>query len=323
MIGPGGISERFASAIHTFGTQRLVAVGSRTLANAEAFAARHGVDRAVGSPEELVALPEVDVVYIATPHNSHRELAELAIDAGKHVLIEKPIATTAEDARAITDRARAAGLLAMEAMWTRYLPQADVLRQLLGDGAIGEVTHVSADFGFVAPPDRAGRLWNPDLAGGAMLDAGVYPVSFIASVLGAPSAVQTAGTLADTGVDDHVQLTLSYASGALAAATTSLRSALPTRAVLSGTGGRIELEPAYIRPSSLVLSTRAMWGTDPDAARWVDDALAQPYDAMGYEADAAARFIGDGRVESPIHDHADTVGVIAVLEEARRELGAR
>jgi predicted dehydrogenase len=323
ILGPGGISERFATAMRNRGTQRLAAVGSRSLPRAEEFAARHGVARAVGSPAELVALPEVDVVYIATPHDSHRELAELAIAAGKHVLIEKPIATTADDARAITEQARAAGLLAMEAMWTRYLPQADVLRQLLDDGAIGEVTHVAADFGFVAGYDPAGRLWNPDLAGGALLDAGVYPVSFIVSVLGAPARVLAAGTLADTGVDDHAQLTLAYEGGALAAATTSLRAALPVRAVVTGTGGRIEIEPGFIAPSTLVLSTRAMWGADPLAARWTDDALAEPYDALAYEADAAARYIGEGRLESPIHDHAETVAVIEVLEEARRQLGAR
>jgi predicted dehydrogenase len=150
----------------------------------------------------------------------------------------------------------------MEAMWSRYLPQADVLRQLLDDGAIGDVTFVSADFGFVAPTDLTHRLFNPALGGGALLDAGVYPVSFIASVLGLPLEVQTAGTLAVTGVDDHAQLTLSY-STALAAATTSLRAALPVRAVIAGTGDRIEIEPPFIRPSTLSLSTRAMWAPTP------------------------------------------------------------
>ena len=322
VLGPGGISERFADALQRHGSQRVVAVGSRSLDRAEAFARRHGVPRAVGSPEELVSLPEVEVVYVATPHPSHRALAELALQAGKHVLVEKPLAMTREDAAAMTSLGRERGLLVMEAMWTRYLPQADVIRQLLERGAIGEVTFVSAEFGFVFPYDPAHRLFAPELGGGALLDAGVYPVSFIASVLGLPESVQAAGTLAATGVDDHVQLTLDH-GGALAAATTSLRAALPVRAVIAGTGGRIEVEPPFIRPSTLSLSTKAMWGPDPDAQRWTDDALAEPYDALHLQADALARYAAEGRTESPVHDHAQTVGVIAVLEEARRLLGAR
>ena len=322
VLGPGGISERFADAVGRNGTQRIVAVGSRSQERAEAFARRHGVEKAVGSPEQLVSLPEVDIVYIATPHPSHRELAELALGAGKHVLIEKPLAMTRADAAAITDLGRERGLLVMEAMWTRYLPQADVLDQLLADGAIGDVTFVSAEFGFVAPADPTSRLFAPELGGGALLDAGVYPVSFITSVLGLPDDVQVAGTLADTGVDDHVQLTLRFGR-ALASATTSMRAALPVRAVIAGTAGRIELEPPFIRPSALSLSTRGMWGPDPEATRWVDDVLAEPYDAMHYEADAAARYVAEGRVESPLHDHARTVGVIGILEDARRVLGAR
>jgi len=300
----------------------VVAVGSRAPERAASFAAQHGIAGTAGSIEQILDMVEVDVVYIATPHDSHRALAERALDAGKHVVVEKPLATTETDAKVITSGARDRGLFAMEAMWTRYLPQANVLRQLLEEHAIGEVTYVSADFGFVAPYDPMHRLFNPDLAGGALLDAGVYPVSFIASVLGPPADVTAAGTLASTGVDDHAQLTLPYDS-AIGAATTSLRSALPVRAVIAGTGGRIEIEPPFIRPSALTLSTKAMWGPDPDAARWTDDALTDPYDALHYEADAAARFIADGRVESPVHDHAETVAVISVLERARQQLGAR
>ena len=320
VVGPGGIADRFVTALGRHGSQQVVAIGSRSLDRAEAFAAKHGVEHFAGSYAELVDHHEVDVVYIATPHDSHRALAELALEAGKHVVVEKPIATTASDAAAIVDLARARGLLAMEAMWTHYLPQADVLRQLLERGAIGEVTHVAVDFGFSAPYDPEHRLFNPAVGGGALLDAGVYPVSFAVSVLGEPRAVHAAGTLAATGVDDHAQLTLSF-DGALASATTSLRSALPVRAVLSGTAGRIEIAPPYIAPSTLVLSTTAIWASD-DAVSWTDDALSDTYDALHYEADAAARFISEGRVESPVHGHAATVAVINVLEQARRQLGA-
>ena len=166
------------------------------------------------------------------------------------------------------------------------------------------------------------RLFNPALGGGALLDAGVYPVSFIASVLGVPAGVHAVGTLAQTGVDDHVQVTLGY-DGAFAAATTSFRSALPVRAVIAGTAGRIEIGPPFIVPSTLFLSNKTSWEPDPDAARWTDDALAEPYDALHYQADAAARYVQEGRVESPLHDHEQTVGVIGVLEDARRQLGGQ
>ena len=281
----------------------------------------HGVERACASPEELADQDDLDIIYIATPHDSHRPLAELALRSGKHVLIEKPLATTAADAQAILDLASSLGLLAMEAMWTRYLPQADILRQLLESQAIGEVNFAQADFGFVASYDPLHRLFNPARGGGALLDAGVYPVSFLVSVLGVPDSIQSTGTLAGTGVDDHVHLTLGT-TASLGSATTSLRSALPARAMVSGTHGRIEIEPAYIRPSTISLSTKGTWGPDNDARRWTDDQFAEPYDALHYQALAAARYAGEGRVESPLHDHQETVAVIRVLEQARKQIGA-
>ncbi|SDS64568.1 Gfo/Idh/MocA family protein [Microlunatus soli] len=322
ILGPGGIAGRFVDALHRQSDQQVVAVGSRALARAQEFAARHDIPQPVGSPAELVGLDEVDVVYIATPHDSHRAMAELALNAGKHIVVEKPFMMTEDDARSVFELARHNGLFAMEAMWTRYLPQADVLAQILEAELIGEVTYVAADFGFVANYDPKHRLFNPDLGGGALLDAGVYPVSFISSVLGAPRAVHAVGSLAATGVDDHAQLSLSY-ERALACAVTSLRSALPVTAVIGGTKGRVEVDSPYIRPSGLMLSTKAMWGPDPDAVRWTDTALAEPYDALHYQAIAAAGYIGEGLVESPIHTHQETTAVVGVLEQARRQLGAR
>jgi predicted dehydrogenase len=322
ILGPGGIAGRFVDALHRQSDQRVVAVGSRALSRAEKFASQHDIPQAMGSPAELVGLESVDVVYIATPHSSHRAMAELALQAGKHIVVEKPFMMTEDDARTVFDLAQDRGLFAMEAMWTRYLPQADILRQILQAELIGEVSYVAADFGFVATYDPEHRLFNPELGGGALLDAGVYPVSFISSVLGIPQSVHAAGSLAATGVDDHAQLTLSY-ERALACAVTSLRSALPVTAVVAGTKGRVELDSPYIRPSGLMLSTKAMWGPDPDAATWTDTTLAEPYDALHYQAVAAAGYIAQGRTESPIHTHAETAAIVGVLDQARRQLGAR
>ena len=164
----------------------------------------------------MIEDPAVDVVYVATPHPLHHDLALQAIAAGKHVLIEKPIAMSASEARAITNAGRAAGVLVMEAMWTRYLPQADIIRQVLADGVLGEVLLARADFGFVMPFDPAHRLWNPELGGGALLDAGVYPISFVSSVVGAPTSVIAVGAQTPTGVDERADLLLTTATGATA-----------------------------------------------------------------------------------------------------------
>ena len=188
--------------------QRLVAVGSRSLDRAQSFAAAHGADRAYGSYDELVADPEIDAIYVASPHSEHRMQALLAIAAGKPVLVEKAFSRNAAEAGEVADAARAAGVPAMEAMWTRFLPQTDVIRQLLDDGVLGEVITVLADHGQCFDPDPAGRLFNPDLAGGALLDLGVYPVSFASFILGNPDGVSAAGSLTDTGVDAQASMVL-------------------------------------------------------------------------------------------------------------------
>ena len=184
-----GIAASFVRAMNAHTAQRPVAVAARDSAKTQAFATEHGIPTVHGTPSALINDPGVDAVYVATPHPLHHDLALEVIAAGKHVLIEKPIAMTEGEARAITDAGRAAGVLVMEAMWTRYLPQADIIRQVLADGLLGAVQLVRADFGFVMPFDPAHRLWNAELGGGALLDAGIYPISFASSVLGAPTTV--------------------------------------------------------------------------------------------------------------------------------------
>lgn len=321
VIGVGNIAGRFVDALARRSSQETIVVSARSIDRADEFARSHGIPFAVGSVGELVCRDDIDVVYVATPHQTHREIAEAALSAGKHVLVEKPIAHTTEDAKAITGLARSEGLMAMEAMWTRYLPQSRLLGEILRVGVIGEVVHVDASFGFAAPFNPEHRLWSPALAGGALLDAGVYPVSFISSVLGTPIDVSVQGTLAPTGVDDHSHLSLSYAR-ATAAATTSLRGPLPGRAVISGTQGRIEVDAPFFLPSGFSLSTSSHWMPDPDAIHWRSGDLERPYDGLHYQADALSRFVAEGRAESPVHTHAETVSVVSTLERARQLLGA-
>ncbi|MGO4595200.1 Gfo/Idh/MocA family protein [Leifsonia sp. 2TAF2] len=318
VLGPGGIAADFTDALHRHSRQRVVAAGSRSAERAAAFAAAHGVERSHGSYEALVADPEVDVVYVATPHSEHLEHALLAIAAGKNVLIEKPMAVTAAQARQIVAAARGAGVFAMEAMWTRYLPQTDIARQLLERDALGEVRVVTADFGGRAAYDPSSRLWNPELAGGALLDLGVYTVSWASFAIGAPAGIIASGTLAPTGVDDQAALVLSSASGAHALLSTTLRAGTPSLATICGSEGRIETDSPFWGPSGL----RVFRADGTLAAHWRDP-YGRPYrDGMAYEAAALARYVAEGRTESPVHPLAEAVDTLATIDEARRQLGA-
>jgi len=318
VLGPGVIAADFTKALHAHTTQRVVACGSRSAERAAAFAAEHGVERAHGSYEALVDDPGVDVVYVATPHSEHLEHALLAIAAGKHVLIEKPMAATADQARRIVVAAREAGVFAMEAMWTRYLPQTDIARQLLDDGALGEVRVVTADFGGNATYDPTGRLWNPALAGGALLDLGVYVVSWASFALGAPAGIIASGSLAPTGVDEQAALVLSTVSGAQALLSTTLRAGTPSLATISGSAGRIETDAPFWGPSGL----RVHRADGSLAAHW-RDAYGRPHrQGMSYEGAALARYVAEGRTESPLHSLDEAVSTLATIDEARRQLGA-
>jgi len=318
VLAPGGIAADFTDALHAHSHQRIVAAGSRSADRASAFAAAHGIERSYGSYEQLVADPEVDVVYVASPHPQHRELALLAISAGKHVLVEKPIAVTADDARVIAEAARSAGVFAMEAMWTRYLPQTDIVRQLLDDGAFGEVRVVTADFGFAATFDPSSRLFDPALAGGALLDLGVYPISWASFVLGAPASVIATGTLTATGVDEQVALVLSSVSGAQALLSTGLRAGTPSRATISGSAGRVETDSPFWAPSGLQLFR----ADGSAAAHWTDPSGRVGRDGMVYEAAALARYVSDGLTESPLHGLDESISTLATIDEARRQIGA-
>jgi predicted dehydrogenase len=316
ILAPGVIANDFVDALRAHTRQQVVAVGSRNLDRAAAFAAQHGFERAYGSYEQLVADPQVDVVYVASPHSEHAAHAHLAIAAGKHVLIEKPMAVTAAEARGIADAARTAGVFAMEAMWTRYLPQTDIARQLLADGMLGDVKVVTADFGGAAPYDPSGRLWAPGLAGGALLDLGVYVVSWASFALGAPERVYATGQLAPTGVDAQVALILTSAGGGQALLSTSLLAGTPSLGTISGATGRIETDAPFWGPSGI-----SFRGADGTALHW-SDPFNRPYrQGMSYEAAALARYIGDGLTDSPLHPLDEAITTLETIDEARRQVG--
>jgi len=316
VLAPGTIAGQWVGTLHANTDQRVAAVASRSLPRAEEFAARHGIERAYGSYEQLVADPGVDAVYVAAPHSEHLALGLLAIAAGKHVLIEKPIGVSAAQALELQAAAKAAGVLVMEAMWSRYLPQTTVVARLLADGALGNVLTVTADFGAVFEFDPNGRGFDPALGGGALLDLGVYPAWFAHFVLGAPERVTATGTLTVTGVDEQSAVVLDYASRAQAVITTSLVVETPRTAAVSGTEARLEFAGPFFAPSNFALVRGG------ERIPYVDRTGFTWGEGLCYQAAALATYAAEGRLDSPLHSMDDTIAVLAVLDSARSQLGA-
>ena len=318
VMAPGGIASDFVAAVQRHTTQRVVAAASRSLERAQAFCAAHQLERAYGSYEELAADPEVDVVYVATVNSGHHALALLAIEAGKAVLVEKPFMCTAQEAREVAAAARARAVLCMEGMWTRYLPQTDVMRQILDAGVLGEVRFLAADHSQWLPPD--GRLFKPELGGGALLDLGVYPVAFAFSVLGSPNQVHAHGTLTENGLDAQAVLTLRYPSGAVAAVTTSMLAPMPTGAAVGGTEAGLRFDEPFYQPRGFTISRSRMQGGG--SIRWQDETGIGVPDGLCYQAAALARYVAEGRTDSPLHGLDESIAIMETLDAARHQLGA-
>ena len=316
VIAPGGIARSFVAALQARTRQQVVAVASRSAERAEAFARDLGVPTAYGAYEELVADPEVDVVYVASPHSEHAAHAQLALRAGKPVLVEKAFTRNAAEAEAVFETAHSQGLFAMEAMWTRFLPHLDVVRQCLEEGLLGEVHTVAADHGQLLHPDGPQRLSDPALAGGALLDLGVYPLSFASMVLGGFTEVTATGALTPDGVDAQESVVVRSGSGALGLVSASMVASTPTTAWVAGTAARLELATPFFDQSTLRLV-----GPDDE----VLDVLT-PRDTehgLHFEAAEAARCIAAGATQSPLMPWSETLGVMRAMDAVRSQLGVR
>ncbi|MFI1359934.1 Gfo/Idh/MocA family protein [Streptomyces sp. NPDC020898] len=320
IVGPGWIAGEFAKAVRDHTAQQIVAVASRSLDRASAFAATHGIGLALGSTEQLVTHPDVDVVYVATPQSEHLTVGLAAIAAGKHVLIEKPFTVSAAEARTLADAARAAGVLVMEAMWSRYLPHTSVIRRLLADGALGEIRTVLADHGQAITADPEHRLYRPELGGGALLDLGIYPVQFASMVLGAPTRVTAVGGMTKTGVDAHSTLVLTHERDAQSTLHTSILARTPMTAVIAGSEATLSIDGIFYAPTSFTLSPAG----DPfgQELTWSDPTGLKLFDGLSWEATALARFVGEGRTESPVHTLDETISILATIDEARAQIAA-
>ncbi|MDR0627638.1 MAG: Gfo/Idh/MocA family oxidoreductase [Bifidobacteriaceae bacterium] len=319
IAAPGGIAHLFAQAVLAHTKQKLVAVGSRSIQRAERFALRYGVDRAYGSYAELMADPGVQAVYVAAPHSEHKWLTLLALEAGKPVLVEKAFARNATEASEMITAAQRAGLTLMEGMWTNCLPRFDILRQLLADGLLGQLRLVHADHGHRVPT-AARRLFDPELAGGALLDIGVYPVAFANFVLGAPRRITTTGHLTDSGVDAQETMLFSdfpEHAGAEAVLSSSMVTATPNVANICGSAGRIELDSRFYAPGQVRLvqpDGSAQTSTPPQMCL---------HQGLCYEAAHFAELVVSGRPESPLLPLAGSLAIMRQLDEIREQLGVR
>ena len=315
IAGPGRIARGIARDLTTVVDDcELVAVGSRSEERAAAFAAELAPGaRAHGSYAALLADEEVDVVYVATPHRQHAAIARAAIEAGKALLVEKAFTCTYAGAQEVAELARARGVFVMEAMWTRFAPLVVRLRELIADGAIGEVRAVHADLGVVKPVDPADRLWDPAQGGGAILDLGVYPVSFAHMLLGPPTGVRVHGTIGPTGVEQDTALLLEHPGGEWALLDVSLRMPLAGAAAVVGTHGRIDVHPRFHHPTRMVL-TRP--GREPETIE--AGLLGGGY---AHELIEVRDCLAAGRTESAVMPMSATLEVMAVLDRALRELG--
>ncbi|PRZ42847.1 putative dehydrogenase [Antricoccus suffuscus] len=313
IAGPGRIADLVVPDFQYVESAVITAVGSRSQERADGFAARHAIPVAHGSYDSLVADPEVDVIYVATPHPQHLAIARSALDAGKALLIEKTFTATVAGAREIVERARAARIFCMEAMWTRFQPAIVAARDLIADGAIGEVRAVQAELGVDRPYDPADRLFDPAQGGGAMLDLGVYVVSFAQHFLGTPEKIVATGSLAPTGVDLEAGLLLGYDDGKSAALQISLRHSLPGYARIFGTKGWIDVPPRFHHPKAIVLHRS---GAEPEHI--TREPLGVGYSHELIEVTDGMRA---GRTESAMMPLDDTLAVQTLLNDACEQLG--
>jgi predicted dehydrogenase len=311
LVGTGGIAATFAADLSLSDSGRVVAVGSRHKGSADRFADEFDIPNRHGSYQELVTDADVDVVYVATPHPMHHANTLLALEAGKPVLVEKAFTINAAEARDLVDTARSKGLFLMEAMWTRFLPHIADIRRLLAEGALGDIVTVAADHGQWFPKDPNFRLFAPELGGGALLDLGVYPVSFASMILGKPERIVTMIDPAFTGVDGQTSMLFGYATGAQAILTCTSAAKSPTRAAIVGTDARIEIDGDFYAPTSFTLIPLV---GEPYR-------FAQPHPGRGlwHEADEVARCLREGLLESPLMPLDESISIMETMDTVLAE----
>ncbi|MCA9905622.1 MAG: Gfo/Idh/MocA family oxidoreductase [Anaerolineae bacterium] len=327
ILSTGYIAGMLAEGLSVVEDAELVAVGSRSQANADAFADTWGAPHRHASYEALAADPDVDVIYVATPHPYHYENTMMCLNAGKHVLVEKPFAMNARQAGEMVALARQKGLFLMEAMWTRFTPAMAQVRQWLAAGAIGDVQLVRANLSFNIDFNPESRLFKPELGGGAMLDVGIYPISFAFMVLGTPTSVYSTATLGPTGTDDRSAYMFGYDGGKTAQLSSAVRLNVPVEADIIGTDGMIKIHQAWINPRKITLGKLAPEGVVNrlivEGRLYDTETLHIPTEGNGYnyEVMEVGRCIQAGKQESDIMPLDQSLAIMRTMDTIRGQWG--
>ena len=314
ILGPGGIARAFAQDLNFIPGHTVAAVGSRSLANAQKFSANFG-GTAYGSYEELVADPSIDAIYIATPHPAHHDNVILALNAGKPVLCEKPFSVNAREAQSMIDAAARNGVALMEAMWARFLPHYAKVREIVESGVLGPILSIQADHGQRLADQGIQRLIEPALAGGALLDLGIYPVSFAHMILGNPAHINSHAVMTDKGVDAQTSMIFTYESGAQAVLTTTMIEQTPCRAVVAGLNGWLEIDRTFYNPAALRVVLNDGTVTE----------YPNTYTGHGLreQAETFKQLVRSGNLESEILTWKDTVDIMKTLDTVREQIGLK
>jgi predicted dehydrogenase len=314
ILGPGGIAQAFAKDLALLQGHTIGAVGSRSLEKAQKFAATFG-GTAYGSYEELVADPSIDAIYVATPHPAHHDNVILALNAGKPVLCEKPFSVNAHEAQAMIDAAARNGVALMEAMWARFLPHYAKVREIVESGVLGPILSIHADHGQRLADQGISRLIEPALAGGALLDLGIYPVSFAHMILGTPAQITSTAVMTDKGVDAQTSMIFTYEDGAQAVLTTTMIEQTPCRAVVAGLNGWLEIDRTFYNPAAMRVVLNDGTTTEyPNAYKG---------HGLREQAEVFAQLVRSGKLESGILTWKATVEIMTTLDTVREQIGLK
>lgn len=315
ILGTGIIASAFAKDLAFAKNTEKFAVGSRTKESAAKFAEEHGVSRAYGSYEELVQDPDVDAIYVATPHPFHKENVLACLRAGKAVLCEKPFTINSGELEEVIQFAREKKLFLMEAMWTRFLPPIVKVREWIDSGKIGEVLLVKADFGYRAAWDPEWRLLNPALGGGALLDIGIYPVSFASMIFGTnPEKILSTAHIGETGVDEQFSIIMSYPFGKTATLNGSFRFGLTNEAYIHGTEGYIRI------PSFFSAKSATLYKDGEEVETFTDDRKSSGY---AFEIEEVGKCLNQGLLESPVIPLDKSLEIMKLMDEIRGQWGLK
>lgn len=313
IIGPGKIAAKFAAALPLAGRASLEAVASREEGRAREFAGKFGAPRTYSRYEELAADPLIDAVYIATPHGFHAQYAILCLQHGKAVLCEKPMALSARQVQQMVDASRENKAFLMEAMWTRFLPLIEKILEIIREGQLGTVKYVRGDFGFAAPFNPEGRLYNLRLGGGSLLDIGIYPLFLCQLLLGKPEAILASAHLAPTGSDETCQAILQYPEGRSAMIHSTLACQTSITAEIAGTAGMIQLPTPWYKNDTFTLLRPGK-----ETQTFSVEPMVNGFE---YEIREVTACLDKEVTESPLHSHADSLLLNGTMDAIRRQMG--